>query len=63
MVFDTKTWLKAIVIKYDRGQPYLLQYVLEDEELDNLTKLIDALSQLRVDEAIADYKYKGNDNQ
>jgi len=63
MVFDTKTWLKAIVIKYDKGQPYLLQYVLEDEELDNLTKLIDALSQLRIDEAIADYKYKGNDNQ
>jgi hypothetical protein len=63
MVFDTKTWLKAIVIKYDRGQPYLLQYVLEDEELDNLTKLIDALSELRIDEAIADYKYKGNDNQ
>ena len=63
MVFDTKTWLKAIVIKYDRGQPYLLQYVLEDEELDNLTKLIDALSTLRVDEALADYRLKGNDNQ
>ena len=63
MVFDTKTWLTSIVIKYDKGQPYLLQYVLEDEELDNLTKLIDALSQLRIDEAIADYKYKGNDNQ
>jgi len=63
MVFDTKTWLKAIVIKYEKGQPYLLQYVLEDEELNNLTKLIDALSQLRIDEAIADYKYKGNDNQ
>jgi len=58
MVFDTKTWLKAIVIKYERGQPYLLQYVLDNEELDNLTKLIDALSQLRIDEAIADYKYK-----
>jgi len=63
MVFDTKTWLKAIVIKYERGQPYLLQYVLDNEELDNLTKLIDALSELRIDEAIADYKYKGNDNQ
>jgi len=59
MVFDTKTWLKAIVIKYERGQPCLLQYVLDNEELDNLTKLIDALSQLRIDEAIADYKYKG----
>ena len=58
MVFDTKTWLKAIVIKYEVGQPYLLQYVLEEQELDNLTKLIDALSQLRIDEAIADYKYK-----
>jgi hypothetical protein len=63
MVFDTKTWLKAIVIKYEGGQPYLLQYVLDNEELDNLTKLIDALSELRIDEAIADYKYKGNDNQ
>jgi len=58
MVFDTKTWLKAIVIKYEKSQPYLLQYLLEEQELDNLTKLIDALSQLRIDEAIAEYKYK-----
>jgi len=63
MVFDTKTWLKAIVIKYDKGQPYLLQYVLDEEELNNLTQLIDALSTLRVDEAIADHIHKENDNQ
>jgi len=59
MVFDTKTWLNAIVIKYNEGQPLLLQYVLDDEELNNLTKLIDALSQLRIDEAIADRTLKG----
>jgi len=60
MVFDTKTWLNAIVINYNEGQPLLLQYVLDDEELNNLTKLIDALSQLRIDEAIADHTLKGS---
>ena len=63
MMFDTKTWLKSLVIKYDKGQPYLLQYVLDDEELGNLTKLVNALSKLRVDEALADHTLKGNDNQ
>ena len=63
MIFDTKTWLKAIVISYKKGQPYLLQYILDEEELNNLTKLIDSLSQLRIDEAIADHTLKGNDNK
>jgi hypothetical protein len=63
MIFDTKEWLNAIVINYKEGQPLLLQYVLDDEELNNLTKLIDALSQLRIDEAIADHTLKGNRNQ
>jgi len=52
MVFDTKTWLKAVVINYDRGQPYLLQYVLKEKEIDNLTNLIDALTDLRIEAAM-----------
>jgi hypothetical protein len=62
MVFDTKTWLKATAIKYSKGQPYLLQYILNDEELDTLAKLIDALSDYRVSEALEHYKTQQGNN-
>jgi|TARA_B110000902_G_C14063062_1_gene496277 hypothetical protein len=56
MIFDTKTWLKSIVIGYKNGVPHLLQYVINDKETDNLTKLIDSLSEFRVAEALDEYK-------
>jgi|TARA_R110000824_G_scaffold321534_1_gene508341 hypothetical protein len=61
MVFDTITWLKSAVIKYEKGVPTLLQYKLEDEEMITLAQLVDALSAARVDEAIKNYK-DGKDN-
>jgi hypothetical protein len=62
VVFDTKTWLKSTALKYVKGQPYLLQYLLDDSELDQLAKLIDALSDYRVSEALEHYKTQQGNN-
>jgi len=62
MTFDTKTWLKSIVLKYDKGQPYLLQYILDDEELNSLTELVDSLSEYRINEAINNYTQQEGNN-
>tara|TARA_B110000503_G_C7081389_1_gene385309 strand:- start:63 stop:272 length:210 start_codon:yes stop_codon:yes gene_type:complete len=63
MVFDTLTWLRSTVIKYEKGVPTLLQYVLSDKEIITLGQLVDALSAARVEEAIQNLKEaKGKDN-
>jgi len=51
MLFNTKTWLETLVIDYDKGQPVLVKYILKDEEINRLTKLVDELSILRIEEA------------
>jgi|32_taG_2_1085360.scaffolds.fasta_scaffold83257_2 hypothetical protein len=50
MKLSTKDWLRYMILDYKRDQPMLLQYLLEDSEIETIARNVDTLLELRLNE-------------
>ena len=48
MTIETKKWLKSVAVDYIQGQPLLLMYLLDDNEIDALAHQVDQLVEYKI---------------
>ena len=48
MTIETKKWLKSTAVDYIQGQPLLLMYLLDDEEIKALAHQVDQLVEYKI---------------